>query len=136
MFYNTQKQHIQGVPTELGNAVFNFKFSAPVDLSDGSAVDTTATVSQATNVILPAVLQKQFPVSVETPLALLPCPHCLRDIKVSMTYKKKVENPLDQFLAVPEAEEIVRKPLIAPVNYEEMSNAPILAEIERQMIVR
>ena len=133
LFYSTQKQHVQGVPTNSGNAIFNFKFSASVDLS-GTA---TATVAQVTNVMLPAALQKQFPVSVETPLALLPCPHCLKEVKVSMEYVSKVDNPLDQFLEAPEPVEAERKLVEGGgrVKSEEMSNAPILAEIERQMMV-
>ena len=136
MFYNAQKQHVQGVPQESGNAIFSFKFSAPVDPPDSKG-PSDSTISQTTNVILPAVLKRQFPMFADTPLALLPCPHCLRNITISMNHVGKLDNPLDQFLAIPEeVEEVDRKPVIeAGKLAEEMSNAPILAEIERQMKV-
>ena len=141
IFYNTQKEHVQGVPTESGNAVFSLKFSTPMDPPErkGSPENTAPpepSVSQTTSVILPSVLQRQFPLSKDTPLALLPCPHCLRSITVSMNYVGKVENPLDQFLAPLETTEDETKLVVAPKLSSDMSSAPILAEIERQMMVR
>ena len=135
-FYNAQKRHVQGVPTESGNGIFNFKFSAPVDLSGSdTASDATETVSQETTVVLPASLKREFPISVETPLALLPCPGCHRNITVSLSYVKKMENPLDQFLPLPLPDEVKMERESKPVSAKVAGNAPILAEIVRQMKV-
>lgn len=136
-FYNAQKQHVQGVPQESGNAIFGFKFSVPADPTE-SKNPSDLPVPQTTNVILPAVLKRQFPMSVDTPLALLPCPHCLHNITVSMNHIGKLDNPMDQFLDGPEEEEEVdKKPAIeaGKPTGEETSNAPILDEIVRQMMV-
>ena len=141
MFYSAQKKHIQGVPNEAMNGIFSLKFSASADPPgppDQSTSVPRTPVPQSTSVILPSLLQRQFPISVETPLALLPCPHCLHGITVSMSYVGRVENPLDQFLTLPDDDISEREPAADTTMLlsEDKSNAPILAEIERQMMVR
>ena len=143
MFYNAQKQHVQGVPQESGNAIFNFKFEAPANRSQESQGYSDAivgTTSQATNVILPAVLKRQFPTAQDTPLALLPCPHCMQNITISMSHIGKLDNPLAQFLGrqgdEEEEEERKRAAIEVKPSLEDLGNAPILAEIEKQMQVQ
>ena len=143
MFYNAQKQHVQGVPQESGNAIFNFKFKAPANRSQDSQGHSDAivgTTSQATNVILPAMLKRQFPTAQDTPLALLPCPHCMQNITISMSHIGKLDNPLAQFLGgqgdEEEEEEKKRAAIEVKPSLEDPGNAPILAEIEKQMQVQ
>ena len=135
-FYDDQKRHVQGVPTESGNAIYNLKLSVPVDSSASNETSgSTATVSQATTVVLPASWQKLFPVSVETPLALVPCPKCHGNIQISMSYMRKLENQLNQFLPLPVTEERNVEPRSGASSDDVTGNAPILAEIVRQMKV-
>ena len=131
-FYDDQKRHVQGVPTESGNAIYNLKLSVPVDSSASKPLET---VSQATTVVLPASWQKLFPVSVETPLALVPCPKCHGNIQISMSYVRKLENQLNQFLPLPVPEERNVEPRSGASSDDVTGNAPILAEIVRQMKV-
>ena len=139
VFYTAQKKHVQGVPKEVGNSIFKLKFSAGnSDSGDRSVSDSHTPAPQTTSVVLPSVLEKHFPVTMETPLALLPCPHCLHGITVSMSYVKKVDNPMDQFLTTPDKEVEAGGPTPGPpadIPSEDKGNAPILAEIERQMMV-
>ena len=136
-FYDAQKRHIQDVPTESsGNAIYNLKLSVPVDSSASKeASGSTETVSQATTVVLPASWQQLFPVSVETPLALVPCPKCHSNIQISMSYVRKLENLLNQFLPLPVPEERNVEPPSGALSDYVAGNAPILAEIVRQMKV-
>ena len=55
-----------------------------------------------------------------------------------MSYVGRVENPLDQFLTLPDDDISEREPAADTTMLlsEDKSNAPILAEIERQMMVR
>ena len=135
-FYASQRKHVHNVPTDSGKGFFNLKFSvtndrSSVDDSITSVSDAVETVSKATTVVLPTALREQFPVSVETPFALLPCPGCCKDVTVSMSYVGKVEN---QFLPVSvPGEECEIGEGVKTVSSEGVSGASILAEIERQM---
>ena len=138
-FYSAQKQHVQGVPLESGNAIFNLKFttSEPTQPPVDALLPTPAGKnSQTTNVILPAALKRQFPMTQDTPIALLPCPHCMESITISLNHVGKLENPLAPFLPVfPEKEEVDEKPALESLRAmeENLKYAPILTEIERQM---
>ena len=139
-FYNAQKQHVQGVPLESGNAIFSLKFTsqeAPQPPVDALLPTPAGTLTQTTNVILPAALKRQFPMTQDTPIALLPCPHCMQNVTISLSHIGKLDNPLAPFLPMlPEEEETEEKkpPMESlKMSEEDMSHVPILAEIEKEM---
>ena len=136
-FYSSQRKRIPGVPTESGNGIYNLKLSVPADSCGTSSWNETSgsmeTVSQATEVVLPVSWQQKFPVSVETPLGLVPCPKCRCDIKVTMSYVRKLDN---QFQPLPVAEERNVSNDNESMSVGVAGNASVLDQIVKQMKVR